>query len=166
MNEAFGARYRKAWSHPSPRGTKQTQEWRHEKLRRAMQKFESHVYFNEPNKIDGCFAPDNSIVRQAMEKYTQISDGIMRGMWDCWQNGHDRSPNLAALWRNIGELHWVLKLVKGMAANSYDQELGKQFDRCNLEGMMLGTGIASMMGPDEAEAAQEGWGYHHRRYEC
>ncbi|KAK5099488.1 Chaperone protein dnaJ [Exophiala xenobiotica] len=158
-----GQRWRQAWSYPSPRGTEPAWEWRHEQFRRAMRQFETHLYSNEPNKINGRFAPDIPPVRHLMVVHEKEINALMKALWVEWQLRYGVTDPLSHLWYRIGELHLLLRLLKTSVGYCYDEELYDQFFGCELSEMVLGTGVAAMMGPDESKAATMGFEVARRR---
>lgn len=152
-----GQRYRQAWTCPSPRGSDPTEEWGHEQFRRAMRRFETHLYFNEPNKINGCFAPDIPSVQQCLLVHEKELNARMKISWIEWRKRFAFTGPLMQSWYRIGELHLLLRLLKMRVAYCYDSELYEQIRQCGLPEMVLGTGVAEMMGPDELNAAKHGF---------
>jgi len=160
-------RFRRPWSFPSPRGVDPVGELQHEKFRRAMQKFETHIHFNEPNKADGRYAPNSESVRECMRIFEQESDGLLQSLFDAWQRYYkDNSEilSLTPLWRKIGELHSLLKSFKVAVAETYDKRLEQQYKKCGWEDMVIGTGVAEMIDTDEMVAASVGFGASQREY--
>lgn len=141
-----GQRWRQAWSYPSPRGTEPAREWWHEQFRRAMRQFGTHLYSNEPNKVNGRFAPDIPPVRHLMLVHEKEINALMKALWVEWQWRYGVTDPLSHLWYRIGELHLLLRLLKMSVGYCYDEELYDQSFDCELPEMVLGTGVAAMMG--------------------
>ena len=87
----------------------------------------------------------------------------MKALWVEWQLRYGVTDPLSHLWYRIGELHLLLRLLKMNVGYCYDEELYDRFFGCELLEMVLGTGVAAMMGPDESKSATMGFEVARRR---